>query len=91
MTIHTHQETDTDLVLRVMQEATGEVEFVLKKPEAKAYFHGIKDNQFEFALYYLASGNILDCKSQVNQQVQKSLKEAGITFVMPMHVVMEKD
>jgi len=91
MTIHTHQDTDTDLVLKVMKEASGNVEFVMKKPEAKAYFHGIRDNQFEFALYYWASGNILDCKSQVNQQVQKALKEAGVNFVMPTHVVMEKD
>jgi small-conductance mechanosensitive channel len=67
------------------------VEFVLKDPEAKAYFHGINDRQLEFALFYWASGNILDCKSLVNQQVQKALKEAGIEFVMPLHVVMEKE
>lgn len=91
MTIRTHQDTDTDLVLKVMKEAAGEVKYVMKKPEAKTYFHGIKDNQFEFALFYWASGNILDCKSMVNQQVQKALKDAGINFVMPTHVLMEKE
>jgi len=91
LTIHTHQEADTDLVLKIMQEAVSNMEFVLKEPEAKAYFHGIKDKEFEFALYYWASGNILDCKSLVNQQVQKALREAGIEFVMPLHVVMEKE
>jgi small-conductance mechanosensitive channel len=63
----------------------------LKEPEAKAYFHGIKDKEFEFALFYWASGDILDCKSIVTQQVQKALREAGIEFVMPLHVVMEKE
>jgi small-conductance mechanosensitive channel len=91
MTIHTHQETDTGQVLKIMEEAANQVEFVLKKPEAKAYFHGIKDKQLEFALYYWASGNILDSKSLVNQQVQKNLKDAGISFVMPLHVVMQKE
>lgn len=91
MTIHTHQDTDTDLVLKIMKEAAGEVDLVLEKPEAKSYFHGIQDKEFEFALYYWASGNILDCKSLVNLQVQKALKEAGIEFVMPLHVVMQKD
>ena len=91
MTIHTHQDTDTAQVLKIMKEAAGEVEYVLKEPQAKSYFHGIKDNEFEFALFYWASGNILDCKSAVNQQVQKALKEAGIEFVMPLHVLMQKD
>jgi small-conductance mechanosensitive channel len=63
----------------------------LKEPEAKSYFHGIKDKELEFALYYWASGNILDCKSLVNQQVQKALKDAGIDFVMPLHVLMQED
>ena len=91
MTIHTHQDTDTDQVLKIMKEAAGEVEYVLKEPQAKSYFHGIIDKEFEFALYYWASGNILDCKSAVNQQVQKALKDAGISFVMPLHVVMQKE
>ena len=91
MTIHTHQDTDTDLVLKIMKEAAGEVELVLKNPEAKSYFHGIIDKEFEFALFYWASGNILDCKSVVNQQVQKALRDAGIAFVMPLHVVMQKE
>ena len=89
LTVQTHQETDTDLVLKIMKEAAGRVEFVLKDPEAKSYFHGIIDKEFEFALYYWASGNILDCKSLVNQQVQKALKDAGIEFVMPLHVIMQ--
>jgi small-conductance mechanosensitive channel len=67
------------------------IRFILKEPEAKAYFHGIKDKEFEFALFYWASGDILDCKSIVTQQVQKALREAGIEFVMPQHVVMEKE
>ena len=91
LTIHTHLDTDTDQVLKIMKDAAYQVKHVLKKPEAKAYFHGVKDKQFEFALFYWASGNILDCKSLVNQQVQKALKEAGIEFVMPLHVVMEKE
>jgi small-conductance mechanosensitive channel len=91
LTVQTHQKTDTDLVLKIMKEAAYKVEFVLKEPEVKSYFHGINDNQLEFALYYWASGNILDCKSLVNQQVQKALKDAGIEFVMPLHVVMEKE
>lgn len=91
LTIQTNQEEDTDKVLKIMKEAVSEVEFVLKKPEAKTYFHGIVDKEFEFALYYWASGNILDCKSLVNQQVQKALREANIDFVMPLHVVMQKD
>ena len=90
LTIQTNQEEDTDKVLKIMKEAVSEVEFVLKKPEAKTYFHGIVDKEFEFALYYWASGNILDCKSLVNQQVQKALREADIDFVMPLHVVMQK-
>ncbi len=90
LTIRTHQETDTDLVLKTMTEAANNVEFVLKEPVAKSYFHGIQDNQLEFALYYWASGNILDCKSLVNQEVQKALKDAGIEFVMPLHVVMQE-
>jgi len=91
LTIQTNQDTDTDQVLKIIKEAAGKVEFVLKKPETKAYFHGIIDKEFEFALYYWASGNILDCKSMVNQQVQKALREAGIDFVMPIHVVMQKE
>jgi len=27
----------------------------------------------------------------VNQQVQKELRDAGIEFVMPLHVVMQKE
>ena len=90
LTINTHLEADTDLVLKIMKEAASKVEFVLKEPEAKSYFHGIKDKEFEFALYYWATGNILDCKSLVNQQVQKALKDAGIDFVMPLHVIMQE-
>ena len=91
MTVHTHQDTDTDLVLKTMKEAAYKVKLVLKKPEVKSYFHGIKDKQLEFALYYWASGNILDCKSLVNQEVQKALTGAGIEFVMPLHVIMRND
>jgi len=91
LTINTHQDADTDQVLKVMKEAVNNLDFVLKDPEAKAYFHGINDNQLEFALFYWASGNILDCKSLVNQQVQKALKDAGIAFVMPLHVVMQEN
>lgn len=91
LTVHTHQKTGTDRVLKIMKEAAYKVDFVLKEPEAKTYFHGIKDNQLEFALYYWASGNILDCKSLVNQEVQKALSEAGIEFVMPLHVIMQND
>ncbi len=90
LTVNTHLETDTDLVLKIMKEAAYEVEFVLKEPEVKSYFNGIKDRELEFALYYWASGNILDCKSLVNQQVQKALKVAGIDFVMPLHVLMQE-
>ena len=89
LTIYTHQDADIDLVLKIMKEAVSNVEFVLKEPEVKSYFHGIKDNQLEFALFYWASGNILDCKSLVNQRVQKALKDAGIDFVMPLHVIMQ--
>jgi small-conductance mechanosensitive channel len=90
LSVQTHQDTDIDLVLKIMKEAAGKVEFVLKDPEAKSYFHGIKDKELEFALYYWASGNILDCKSLVNQEVQKALKDAGIDFVMPLHVLMQE-
>ncbi len=65
MTIHTHKETATDKVLKLMKEAVSRV---------------------EFALYYWASGNILDCKSLVNQEVQKALVKENIEFVMPLHV-----
>lgn len=91
LTIHTHMETETDQVLKIMKEAAEKVEFVLKDPEAKAYFHGINDRQLEFALFYWASGNILDCRSMVNQEVQKALKDAGIDFVMPVHVVLGRE
>jgi len=64
LTIHTHKDTDIDKVLKLMKDAVSKVEFVLKKPEAKSYFHGIKDKELEFALYFWASGNILDCKSR---------------------------
>jgi potassium efflux system protein len=90
LTVNTHLEADTNLVLKIMKEAAYKVEIVLKDPEAKSYFHGIKDKELEFALYYWASGNILDCKSLVNQEVQKALKEADIDFVMPLHVLMQE-
>jgi small-conductance mechanosensitive channel len=90
LTIYTHQKANTDQVLKIMKEAVSNVEVVLKEPEAKSYFHGIKDNQLEFALFYWASGNLLDCKSLVNQHVQKALKDAGIEFVMPLHVIMQE-
>ena len=90
LTVNTHLEADTDLVLKIMKEAAYKVEFVLKDPEAKSYFNGIEDRKLEFALYYWASGNILDCKSLVNQEVQKALIDAGIDFVMPLHVVMQE-
>ncbi len=91
LTIQTHKDTDTDKVLKLMKEAVYRVEFVLREPEAKSYFHGIKDKELEFALYYWASGNILDCKSLVNQEVQKALVKENIEFVMPLHVVMQKE
>jgi len=91
LTIHTHKDTDIDKVLKLMKDAVSKVEFVLKKPEVKSYFHGIKDKELEFALYYWASGNILDCKSLVNQEVQKALVQENIEFVMPLHVVMQKE
>jgi hypothetical protein len=28
------------------------IAFVLREPEAKSYFHGIKDKELKFALYY---------------------------------------
>ena len=90
LTVNTHLEADTDLVLKIMKEAAYKVELVLKDPEAKSYFNGIKDRELDFALYYWASGNILDCKSLVNQEVQKALKEADIDFVMPLHVLMQE-
>jgi len=91
MTIHTHKDTDTDKVLKLMKDAVSRVEFVLREPEAKSYFHGIRDRELEFALYYWASGNILDCKSLVNQEVQKALVRENIEFVMPLHVVMQNE
>jgi hypothetical protein len=66
------------------------VRYVLKDPEAKAYFHGMKDKQLEFALFYRASGNILDCKSLVNLEGQKSLKASSIRFQMLIPVSIEK-
>lgn len=91
LTIHTHKDTDTDKVLKLLKEAVSNVKLVLKEPEAKSYFHGIKDKELEFALYYWASGNILDCKSLVNQEVQKALVQENIEFIMPLHVVMQND
>jgi small-conductance mechanosensitive channel len=90
LTIHTHLDTDPDQVLGLMSEAAAKVKYVLKDPEAKAYFHGMKDKHLEFALFYWASGNILDCKSQVNLEVQKSLKAAGIKFQMPIPLKIDE-
>ena len=90
LTIHTHLDSDPDLVLKLMKEASGKVDFVLQEPEAKAYFHGVKDKHLEFALYYWVSGNILDCKSMVNLEVQKLLKAANIKFQMPIPLKIEE-
>ncbi len=84
LTIHTHLDTDPDLVIKLMTEATTKVSFVLKNPQAKTYFHGVKDKHLEFALFYWISGDLLDCRSMVNLEVQKSLKASGIKFQMPI-------
>ena len=91
LTIHTHKDTDTDIVLKLMKDAVSQVDCVLKEPEAKSYFHGIEDKELEFALYYWASGNILDCRSLVNQAVQKALVRENIEFVMPLHIIMQSE
>lgn len=91
LTIHTHKDTDTDKVLKLLKDAVSQVDCVLEEPEAKSYFHGIKDKELEFALYYWASGNILDCRSLVNQEVQRALVKEHIEFVMPLHVVMQNE
>jgi small-conductance mechanosensitive channel len=52
MTIHTHKETATDKVLKLMKEAVSRV---------------------EFALYYWASRNILDCKSLETRKCKRHL------------------
>ncbi len=91
LTIHTHLETDTDQVLSIIKEAANRVKYVLKAPEAKSYFQGIKDKEMEFVLYFWSSENILDCRSMVNQEVQKGLSEAGINFVMPLQVHMKQE
>lgn len=91
LTVQTHLDTDPDLVLKVIKQAAYKVEFVLHTPEAKAYFQGVKDKQMEFALFYWASGNILDCKSDVNLEVQKSLRESGINLVMPVSIKIQEE
>jgi len=91
LTIHTHLDTDPDQVLALLTEAAAKVKYVLKNPETKAYFNGVQDKHLEFALFYWASGNILDCKSDVNLEVQKSLKASGIEFQMPIPIRIESE
>lgn len=90
LTIHTNLKTDAEKVLKLMKEAGESVEYVLKNPEAKSYFHGIKDKYMEFALFYWTSENILDCKSLVNLAVQKALAKEGIDFIMPVPLVIQE-
>jgi len=91
LTVHTHLETDTDQVLSLMKEAANRVKYVLKAPVAKSYFHGINDKEMEFVLYFWTSEKLLDCRSMVNQEVQKALAEAKINFVMPLQVQMQQE
>ncbi|MBA7514637.1 Miniconductance mechanosensitive channel MscM [subsurface metagenome] len=90
LTIHTNLKTDADKVLKLMKEAAESVEYVLSNPEAKSYFHGIKDKYMEFALFYWTSDNILECKSLVNLAVQKALAKEGIDFVMPIPLIIQE-
>ena len=86
--VKTHLSTDADLVLNIMKQAAEECQFVLKEPETKAYFKGVSDNHLLFELYYWLSENILDSKSEVSLNVQKSLKNAGIEFQMPVPLLI---
>lgn len=90
LNIQTRIDSRTSQILGILKQAAEEVEYILRDPEPKAYFQGIKDHKQEFALYYWASGNILDCKSLVNLAVERLMKEAGIKFITPFEVKMEE-
>jgi small-conductance mechanosensitive channel len=91
LTVRTHLDTDPDLVLRLMEEAVENSEYVLLEPEPKTYFHGVREKYLEFALFYWISGDILNAKSEVNLAVQKLLKKEGVRFELPIPVVIEKN
>jgi len=69
-----------ELLLKVAREHQG----VLKLPEPAASFNGFGDNCLDFTLYYWASDNILQIKTEVSLGVHDTMKNTGIDTPIPV-------
>ena len=76
--------TDTDEVIKLMQEVALAHQLVDKHPPPKAYFTGFGDSALDFRL--LAWTNIdhrLSVESDLNSTINKAFKKAGIEIPFP--------
>jgi potassium efflux system protein len=78
--------TDTDEVIKLMQDVAMAHQLVYKNPPPTAYFTGFSDSALNFRL--LAWTNIherLAVESDLNGKINKAFKKAGIEIPYPQH------
>ena len=77
--------TDTDQVLKILLEVANEDKGVVQYPAPYAFFNGFGDSSlnFELRVYLLDLGNWFTVWGRLYQEIERKLREAGITIPFP--------
>jgi len=75
---------DPEAVLQLMEETVADYEEVRKDPAPKAYFLGFGESSLDFRLLaWVHFDNRMGMESQINVDINRKLKEAGIEIPYP--------
>ena len=77
--------TDTAQVLNILMEIANDDPAVVQYPPPTAFFNGFGDSSlnFELRVYLLDIENRFSVRGRINQDIERKLREAGITIPFP--------
>ena len=77
--------SDTELVVKILQEKAKENSLVLRSPKPQALFYAFGDNclNFELRVYISGIDYYLQVKHDLNMAITKAFRQAGVTFAFP--------
>jgi small-conductance mechanosensitive channel len=76
-------DNDIDTILEIMQKIAESHPDVLPDPKPLATLKSFGEYYLEFKLYFWLSENLIVAQSEVNINIYRALKEAGVTMPVP--------